>query len=281
MANKTVPENCPETLEEKFDGKRTSINQLFDPNKEVIEYNGNTTIPLTNQDFPLIKNQLQSLKAVKVLSLCNNKLCGETIEDLSKSLLHIKTLKELDLSGNEMSLQDLFSLVNILRDASVENLNISSNKNVVAKRKVEIPDKLVSYMFGSKSSFQVLNISHNKLGNYFWKTAFRELSFNEKLYKLVAVNCGVSDKAIAVLSSLLESGGKLQEIDVRENTFSADSQANLINSVQDNINITSLLCPVPSPKHKEILGNIINQNNLFHKVRILFYFHKTLNSQKK
>jgi len=92
----------------------------------------------------------------------------------------------------------------------------------------EVLDKLKANDPGTK------DVCLNNLGNMSEKMLcdiFEAVRNNDKLTKLSAVNCDISDFAIATLCSALEQNGTLKSLSVENNRISPDTLADLFESI--------------------------------------------------
>ena len=188
-----------------------------------ISYNGVIT-----DGAEMISRALCSNTVLKHLNIAHNNICDEGAVALSKCLAYNSTLKELNVSWNSISSKGadrITSSLCLMQDGklSVENSDCSEN--------FEIESKV-------NTTLQVLDLSHNRIGNHGVQSLSLMLQNNSSLITLNISHNGLSDDELAIVADSIKGNTSLQNLNLSGNNIS--SAAKFAKLLQCNQHLSTL-----------------------------------------
>lgn len=185
----------------------------------------------------LLKNEkvtsiaFSNITIVKI-NLVNNNLefgCKEA-GLLAGVLQYNTTVKELDLSCNDIGDQGMKSLANALNyNKTLTDLELSGNKISY------IGIEFLAEVLKTNNTLKVLNLSGNDIDNQGMDSLANALSYNKTLTCLkVGGNNKISDKGIKFLAEVLKTNNTLREMDLSTNNFGIEGVKYLADMLEHN-----------------------------------------------
>ena len=176
----------------------------------------------------MLSHALCSNTVLKHFNIAHNDIHDEGAVALAKCLAYNSTLKELNLSWNSISGKgaDRITLsLCSMQDGklSVENGDCGGNFEVESK---------------ANTTVQVLDLSHNQIGNYGVQSLSLMLQNNSSLITLNISHNGLSDDELAIVADSLKGNTSLQNLDLSGNNIS--SAAKFAELLQCNQHLSTL-----------------------------------------
>lgn len=185
--------------------------------------------PLNAQKFP----RLQQLVYLS-LPFCNLGYVG--IKNLADVLHMCKSLRHLDLSGNDIdpdSVQILLSAIENSRDIPIHSLELSSNN--IGSRSIEGIRAIISLIRSSrKHKIRAISLRANFLSHSAMNFLMGFLRDNKSLKELNLAENGILDKGAQVISEMLSSNRSLERIDLSYNDMGSAGVRSIAQALECN-----------------------------------------------
>ena len=242
-----VHSKAKEDIQYLSDGERARISDYLR-----LEGPLNTTPSL--QKFPRLM-QLTYL----ALPFCNLGYVG--IKNLSEILHLCKSLKHLDLSGNDIDLEALQILLNSVensREIPIHSLELSSNN--IGSGSIEGIRAIISLIRSPrKNKIRVISLRANFLSHSAVAFLMGFLKENKSLKEINLAENGIQDKGAQLIADMLSTNKALEKLDVSYNDVGISGVKYIAQALEGNTmnNLKSLNISW-NPLHDEGVSCVVN-----------------------
>ena len=231
----------------------------------------NISLDFNHVGFSIVILRSLRIKHLKVLSLANADICGSAVQGLAIVLSSARELEELNLSSNNLMLEDFRQLISPLSILTkLKKLNLSNNPEGVSV----VLEKILPHM----KFLEELRLSNTHLNGDDCNNFFKALGLLNELKYLDLSNNAIGPSAVRKLSDILKklpllAGLNLSKCFLQENEIFdlCDSSKPLNNSKYLNLSENSFKADdiladsffFPSTLEEVILSDIIHGEKLF------------------
>ena len=265
-----IRENDPDTVEFDLEGDIDEIQNITDEQWEElgrdISNNSHLTY-LSLYDGALNDHRISCLfrgltrsSSIKDMSLYNNQLSVNGVQNLVPFLQNANNLTKLDLDDNSNIRSEGFNvLLRALRDSSIEDLScricgINSieidTKHIPRQLKeLHLEDnsinadgcrELAKFLQGGNSALEDLSLKNNQVDSDGVEVLAEALSINKSLTDLDVSNNKIGDDGVAALAAALQSNTALRALNLGKNKISDDGVTALVGALQSNATLNKL-----------------------------------------
>ena len=236
----------------------------------------NLNLDLNHVGCSILTLRSLRIEHLKVLSLANTDVCGPATHNLAIVLSSARELEELNLSSNNLMLQDFQKLISPLSSlTNLKKLNLNNNLGGISV----VLEKILPCM----KYLEELRLSNTRLNGDDCNKFFESLKSLKELKYLDLSNNAIGSCGVLALSDILKEFPLIEGLDlskccIQENEISAfcvclkplmklkylNLSGNRI--IADEILVDCLFSPSTSVLEEVILSDIIHGEKLFHSM---------------
>lgn len=164
------------------------------------------------QGMSYIAKYLCSVSQIEKLNLANTQITPMVMTDLVRGIDNQKNLTHLSLAGNDLDDASMISLLDVLKDKPIVELNLS-HVNMSAGAAMALADFL-----STNQTIEVLYLHNNKLTSGLSRLA-QGLAANKSLTQLDLGHCALTPQDVMALARVCKEQNRLKQLSLNGNTL--------------------------------------------------------------
>ncbi len=223
------------------------VSSIFHHNSDIDNLNL-SGCNMKKQDFQRLRKISSRFKNLLSLTLDNNQLTEEVVDDVFEIIINCSNLISLELDNvNEYNMLDnLFKCVSKKNRLKLETITLREN-NLNSRSATLFLNFAENF-----SNLQSLNLSKNNLNSSFYYSLLSYFNKKRKLYSLVLEGNNLDDTNFEVFCEAILNTSTLVVLNLNKNNFTDKSARMLIDTLKDHKSLTNLF----------MNGNNIENNTL-------------------